>query len=612
MGAAGSNVETRRERDRLLSAAEEAIQSIVITGPDGRIVYFNQAFADDAGRARGGLMGQALAPILTNLLGASATAHMAEKVDAGARWISEVEVGAPGGSRVYFQVAATPLLDADRSFGSCLVTLNDVTPLRSAKVELELESRVRVALAKALQLTQAEATLEQAAQSLCDQLVTLPYVEIASVHAYLGVARGFRVVGRAAPIGCPHAVGGEILDAWASDILERSRSGPWAQVVTADDAKGPWAAGLVRGGLKAAAFGPITSGNEVAGFMMIGTQDQRSARELVQEMPGLVTFGSTASAMLADRMLVLRREVELHESLKSVLASASFHPVFQPVVDLESREIVGFEALTRFDSGELPDRCFAGAWSAGLGPDLEIATLKASIAAAKKLPAGRWLGLNASPRLLADPGRLKATLGLVDRPLILEVTEHEVIEDYVAVREAIRLLGPGVRVAVDDAGAGVANFGHIVDLRPDFVKLDIGLIRNVNTNLGRQAVVVGMSHYSRTAGCRLVAEGVETEAEAETLRRLGVDFGQGFLFGHPAPAAGWADRRYAGAPAGHQPAEAASSRRISARRPAPKPSRKGSTQRPAASDLSGGARSERAGGRRRGSGSTSAAPRLPN
>ena len=236
----------------------------------------------------------------------------------------------------------------------------------------------------------------------------------------------------------------------------------------------------------------------------------------------------------------MRREADLHAALAAVLAAGAFHPVFQPIVELESGEAVGYEALTRFDSGQRPDLCFADAWSVGLGPELEFATLEAAVEAAKGLPPGLWLDLNVSPRLLADPERLRAILWEAERPLVLEVTEHEVIDDYDVVRAAIRELGNDIRVAVDDAGAGVANFGHIIDLRPDFVKLDISLVRRVNANLGRQAMVVGMRHFSRTAGCRLVAEGVETAEEARTLTALGVEFGQGYLFGYPEPVEAWA------------------------------------------------------------------------
>jgi EAL domain-containing protein (putative c-di-GMP-specific phosphodiesterase class I) len=135
-------------------------------------------------------------------------------------------------------------------------------------------------------------------------------------------------------------------------------------------------------------------------------------------------------------------------------------------------------------------------------------------------------------------------------------SEHLVVERrrrYApVVRAAIRELGKDIRVAVDDAGAGVANFGHIIDLRPDFVKLDISLVRRVNANLGRQAMVVGMRHFSRTAGCRLIAEGVETAEEARTLTGLGVEFGQGYLFGHPEPVETWEAAVPDGSPAGIQ------------------------------------------------------------
>jgi hypothetical protein len=121
--------------------------------------------------------------------------------------------------------------------------------------------------------------------------------------------------------------------------------------------------------------------------------------------------------------------------------------------------------------------------------------------------------------------------------------EHEVIADYQTLRDAVRDLGRDLRVAVDDAGAGVANFGHIIELRPDLVKLDISIVRGVNTDVGRQALVVGMRHFSRTAGCRLIAEGVETEEEARTLTALSVEFGQGYWFGRPDRAEAWASAK---------------------------------------------------------------------
>ena len=198
--------------------------------------------------------------------------------------------------------------------------------------------------------------------------------------------------------------------------------------------------------------------------------------------------------------------------------------------------IVGHEALTRFTDGMRPDLRFAEAWTVDLGADLELATLDRTGACAH-LPAGRWLDVN----VFAPPaGRPRARpRGTLTGRSADHCGDHRArpVADYRVLRDAIGRLGDSVRTAVDDAGAGIANFAHIVELRPDFVKLDIGLVRGVNADLGRQAIVVAMRHFARTAGCRLIAEGVETEAEAKSLAALGVDFGQGYFYGRPEPVA---------------------------------------------------------------------------
>jgi hypothetical protein len=124
---------------------------------------------------------------------------------------------------------------------------------------------------------------------------------------------------------------------------------------------------------------------------------------------------------------------------------------------------------------------------------------------------------------------------------VLEVTEHVVVADYEALRAAIGRLRPEVRVAVDDAGAGIANFGHIVELRPAFVKLDIGLVRGIDSDLTRQALMVGLLHFARSSASQTIAEGVETKLELATLRALGVPLAQGYLLGRPAPVDAWAE-----------------------------------------------------------------------
>ena len=122
------------------------------------------------------------------------------------------------------------------------------------------------------------------------------------------------------------------------------------------------------------------------------------------------------------------------------------------------------------------------------------------------------------------------------RRVVLEVTEHEVISDYPAFREAIDRIGPRFELAVDDTGAGFASLRHILELRPAFLKLDRWLIEGLDRDEARQAMVVGIGHFARSSGCRIIAEGIETAAERDTLRGLGIELGQGYLLGRPLPA----------------------------------------------------------------------------
>jgi len=233
------------------------------------------------------------------------------------------------------------------------------------------------------------------------------------------------------------------------------------------------------------------------------------------------------------------RLAEARERIESTIEAGAFGPVYQPIVDLSTGTAIGYEALTRFADGTRPDQMFATALECGLGIKLETATLAVAIDGARSLPTRSFLSLNVSPGLLADVETMARTLGLRARPIVLEVTEHETIEAYAPLREAVLRLGPDVRLAVDDTGAGVANFNHLVELKPQFVKIDVGLVRGVDEDLSRQAVVAGILHFASAVDCQVIAEGIESEAELASLVALGVTLGQGYLLGRPAPAKTW-------------------------------------------------------------------------
>lgn len=182
---------------------------------------------------------------------------------------------------------------------------------------------------------------------------------------------------------------------------------------------------------------------------------------------------------------------------------------------------------------------FADAARVGFGAELEAATLAAAFREAAQLPPGAWLSLNVSPMMLAECDVLAALLSERTRPVVVEITEHDIIADYAPLHAAMRRLGPNVRLAVVDAGAGIANFGHLVELRPDILKIDAGLVRGVNADVSRQALIVGFVHFAAVSGALVLAEGIETAAEQQTVQRLGVTLGQGYHLARPASAETW-------------------------------------------------------------------------
>ncbi len=406
---------------------------------------------------------------------------------------------------------------------------------RRAGVGLAAEIHERAATLFSLQRLTHGASLEDTAHEICQEALQLDGIDVAVIRIYgpddSVVPLAVEGLGsRAAKL-----VGHALTPDHAARVRARAVDGSWER--SWDQIDNPYQQELRDLGVHRTVNAALRWHDAIIGDIGLGTCE--STLSLSDRLSTVEEFAVVAAALIGPAIVERDHADALRRSIRGILKASSFHPVFQPIVELASSEVVGYEALTRFNSGQRPDLCFADAWSVGLGPELELATLGAAVSASRGLRSGVFLDLNASPRLLAHAEQLRAVLCTAGRPLVLEITEHETVDDYERLRDAIRTLGRDVRVAVDDAGAGVANFGHIVDLRPDFVKLDISLVRGVNANLGRQAMVVGMRHFSRTAGCRLIAEGVETREEADTLTSLGVEFGQGYLFGYPEPIDAW-------------------------------------------------------------------------
>jgi EAL domain-containing protein (putative c-di-GMP-specific phosphodiesterase class I) len=211
--------------------------------------------------------------------------------------------------------------------------------------------------------------------------------------------------------------------------------------------------------------------------------------------------------------------------------------VFQPIVELDTRRCVGFEALARFRAtpNRPPDVWFAEAAAVGRGPELELLAIDRALVDLPKLPGGSFLSLNASPALAATRALHTRLATVPSSRIVLELTEHERVVDYEVLRPWLDdLRSDGVRIAVDDAGDGYAGLQQLVGLQPDIVKLDLALTRGIDSDPVRRALARCLVSFADEIGAVVLAEGVETLSELEVLRTLGIPWGQGYYLGRPA------------------------------------------------------------------------------
>jgi EAL domain-containing protein (putative c-di-GMP-specific phosphodiesterase class I) len=215
-----------------------------------------------------------------------------------------------------------------------------------------------------------------------------------------------------------------------------------------------------------------------------------------------------------------------------------FRVAFQPIFDLRNRTVVGYEALSRFIGGpaRAPDEWFAEAADIGLGVDLEIAAVRAALACFDDMPDQAYLSVNVSPEAMTSSSFFQAISGTAEDRLVVEVTEHARVESYAALSDAVLALrGRGVRLAIDDVGAGFASLRHVLRLAPDIIKLDITLTRSIDTDPLRRALASSFIRFADDINATITAEGIETGGELDELRTLGVGCGQGFFLAEPGP-----------------------------------------------------------------------------
>jgi len=522
------------DRDRLAAVIEQSSESVMMVDLGGRITYVNPAFERVTGYSREEVLGHNPRLIGSGIQRPWFYDAMWATIASGLRWSGDLVNRRKNGTLFTEEAVISPIRDASGAVTSYVAVKRDVTEERALAERSTLFARERALIGETIRGMRAGDTPEITAQAICGRIVSLTGLSSASLAI-------FGLDGRAMPIGYVVAGGQDpplrhITYQRSQYLRERAAKGPFIEPWV-DQPSHPYNQLMDRLHIHTVAYAPVRHGDRMIGLLMAHSEAQPNGTTVPEMLPALVEFADLAGVLIGDDVVKRAHLGRTTDRISSMILDQAFKPVFQPVVDLARRSTVGYEALTRFKDGANPEAMFAEAAAAGLGLELEIATLRAAFLAAESLPEAAWLNLNASPELIMAGEPLISILRGCPRRLVLEVTEHTPVADYTAFRAAMDALGPNVKLAVDDAGAGFASLRHILELRPAFVKLDRWLVTGLEADEARQAMVAGLLHFARSTGCRLIAEGIETESELATLQTLDVQLGQGYLLGRPIPVA---------------------------------------------------------------------------
>ncbi len=279
----------------------------------------------------------------------------------------------------------------------------------------------------------------------------------------------------------------------------------------------------------------LSDGTVWGSFCALGRKPDRTMTQrdldILKSFAGIV--GERIESSLAE-------DAELREARKRVEAMLDGHAVTmfqQPIHDLASGKAVGVECLARFPdlNKRGPQAWFDDAEKVGLGMELEMTAVRGALETVGTVPDGIYAAINASPDTIMSGALRKVLEEAGGRNLVIEITEHQQVEDFAALAREIEALKPFARIAIDDVGTGYSGLRHLIELQPDILKMDMLMTRDIDRDPARRAITAAMVQFSRDIGAKLVAEGIETEEERAVMQDLGVDYGQGYLFARPLP-----------------------------------------------------------------------------
>ncbi|MCA9509524.1 MAG: EAL domain-containing protein [Myxococcota bacterium] len=265
-----------------------------------------------------------------------------------------------------------------------------------------------------------------------------------------------------------------------------------------------------------------------------GLREERQVRVAVDR--------ARADAQLDQRVAVRARD----RRFLDLLLGEDVTILYEPIVSVETREVLGYEALVRgpWDSDlHSPGALFQRAEETGLLFELDCLCRRVALRSARGLEPGRKLFLNCLPTAIHDPAfrgdvlrRTLEDLRLRPSDVVFEISEKESIANFSIFREARDYYGElGFQIALDDTGVAYGSLEAVMELSPNFIKVDMSLVRGVDTDPAREELLRALHAVASKIDAAIIAEGIETADELAAIARLGIPYGQGYLFGRPAP-----------------------------------------------------------------------------
>ncbi len=263
--------------------------------------------------------------------------------------------------------------------------------------------------------------------------------------------------------------------------------------------------------------------------------------------PRRLIYGLIEEAKHIAKLQRSRLEIKNKERLQTIILHEDIQTLYQPIINLDTFEIIGYEALSRGPLNseyETPVMLFALAQETGLVFELDRLCRKRAFENARSLDSDKMIFINTLPTTIHDPDfrgkylrEFLKDLNIKPENIVFEVTENAAIENYALFREAVEYYtNMGISIAIDDTGTGYSTLESIIEIKPHYLKFDIAMVKNIDKSVLKRELLKALINVANHINATVIAEGVETQGELNALRQLGVKVGQGFLFARPGPA----------------------------------------------------------------------------